>query len=142
MAGAGLSIPVLPVRRHSVRTLHTQECTMAQYVVLIYENESEYAKAAPEVYGQVMDAHNRFAEQVTERGGKIAGGNALQSTATATTIRGDVVTDGPFVETKEALGGFYLIEAEDLDQAIKIAKMVPAPYGGVEVRPVMVFPEG
>ena len=115
---------------------------MAQYVVLIYENESEYAKAAPEVYGQVMDAHNRFAEQVTERGGKIAGGNALQSTATATTIRGDVVTDGPFVETKEALGGFYLIEADDLDQAIKIAKMVPAPYGGVEVRPVMVFPEG
>jgi len=115
---------------------------MAQYVVLIYENESEYANAAPEVYGQVMDAHNRFAEQVTERGGKIAGGNALQSTATATTIRGDVVTDGPFVETKEALGGFYLIEADDLDQAIKIAKMVPAPYGGVEVRPVMVFPEG
>jgi hypothetical protein len=115
---------------------------MAQYVVLIYENESEYANAAPEVYGQVMDAHNRFAEQVTERGGKIAGGNALQSTATATTIRGDVVTDGPFVETKEALGGFYLIEADDLDQAIKIAKMVPAPFGGVEVRPVMVFPEG
>jgi hypothetical protein len=115
---------------------------MAQYVVLIYENESDYANAAPEVYGQVMDAHNRFAEQVTERGGKIAGGNALQSTATATTIRGDVVTDGPFVETKEALGGFYLIEADDLDQAIKIAKMVPAPYGGVEVRPVMVFPEG
>ena len=115
---------------------------MAQYVVLICENESEYANAAPEVYGQVMDAHNRFAEQVTERGGKIAGGNALQSTATATTIRGDVVTDGPFVETKEALGGFYLIEADDLDQAIKIAKMVPAPYGGVEVRPVMVFPEG
>jgi hypothetical protein len=142
MAGAGLSIPVLPIRRHSVRALQTQEYTMAQYVVLIYENESDYANAAPEVYAQVMDAHNRFAEQVTERGGKIAGGNALQSTATATTIRGDVVTDGPFVETKEALGGFYLIEAEDLDQAIKIAKMVPAPYGGVEVRPVMVFPEG
>ena len=115
---------------------------MAQYVVLIYENESDYANAAPEVYGQVMDAHNRFAEQVTERGGKIAGGNALQGTDTATTIRGDVVTDGPFAETKEALGGFYLIDADDLDQAIKIAKMVPAQFGGVEVRPVMVFPEG
>jgi hypothetical protein len=115
---------------------------MAQYVVLIYENESDYANATPEVYGQVMDAHNRFAQQVTERGGKIAGGNALQGTDTATTIRGDVVTDGPFVETKEALGGFYLIEADDLDQAIKIAKMVPARFGGVEVRPVMVFPEG
>ena len=114
---------------------------MAQYVVLIYENESDYANAAPEVYGQIMDAHNRFAEQVTERGGKIAGGNALQGTDTATSIRGDVVTDGPFVETKEALGGFYLLEADDLDQAIKMAKMVPARFGGVEVRPVMVFPE-
>jgi len=115
---------------------------MAQYVVLIYESESEYANAAPEVYGQIMDAHNRFTAQVTERGGKIAGGNALQGTDTATSIRGDVVTDGPFVETKEALGGFYLLEADDLDQAIKMAKMVPARFGGVEVRPVMVFPEG
>ena len=110
---------------------------MAQYVVLIYENESDYANAALEVYGQVMDAHNRFAEEVIARGGKIAGGNALQGTDTATTIRGDVVTDGPFVETKEALGGFYLIEARDLDHALDIAKLCPAPYGGVEVRPVM-----
>ena len=115
---------------------------MAQYLVLIYENESDYATASPEVYGEVMDAHNRFAELVTERGGKIAAGNALQGTDTATSIRGDVVTDGPFVETKEALGGFYLIEADDLDQAIKIAGMVPARFGGVEVRPVMVYPEG
>jgi hypothetical protein len=138
---SGLSIPALPVRRHNVRVLQPQEYTMAQYVVLIYENESDYANAAPEVYREVMDAHNRFAEQITERGGKLAGGNALQGTDTATTIRGDVVTDGPFVETKEALGGFYLIEADDLDQAIKIAKMVPARFGGVEVRPVMVFPE-
>ena len=115
---------------------------MAQYVVLIYENESDYATASPEVYREVMDAHNRFTEEVTARGDKIAGGNALQGTDTATSIRGDVVTDGPFVETKEALGGFYLIEADDLDQAIKIAGMVPARFGGVEVRPVMVFPEG
>ena len=115
---------------------------MAQYVVLIYENESDYATASPEVYGEVMEAHNRFAKEVTARGGKIAGGNALQGTETATSIRGDVVTDGPFVETKEALGGFYLIEADDLDQAIKIAAMVPARFGGVEVRPVMVMPEG
>jgi len=115
---------------------------MAQYVVLIYENESDYATASPEVYGEVMEAHNRFAKEVTACGGKIAGGNALQGTDTATSIRGDVVTDGPFVETKEALGGFYLIEADDLDQAIKIAAMVPARFGGVEVRPVMVMPEG
>ena len=138
---ADLSIVAMPVRRQNVRTPQPQECTMAQYVVLIYENESDYASASPEVYGEVMDAHNRFAEEVVARGGKIAGGNALQGTDTATSIRGDVVTDGPFVETKEALGGFYLIEADDLDQAIKIAGMVPARFGGVEVRPVMVFPE-
>jgi len=114
---------------------------MAQYVVLIYENESDYATASPEVYGEVMDAHNRFSEEYAARGGKLDG-QALQGTDTATSIRGDVVTDGPFVETKEALGGFYLIDADDLDQAIKIAGMVPARFGGVEVRPVMVFPEG
>ncbi len=115
---------------------------MAQYVVLIYENESDYANATPEVYGQIMDEHNRFAEEYATHGGKPLTGNALQGTDTATSIRGDVVTDGPFVETKEVLGGFYLIDADDLDQAIKIAGMVPARFGGVEVRPVMVFPEG
>ncbi|MCW2861276.1 MAG: hypothetical protein JWP48_2984, partial [Actinoallomurus sp.] len=54
-------------------------------------------------------------------------------------IRDDVVTDGPFAETKEALGGYYLVEARDLDQALEIAKLCPARFGGVEVRPVMVF---
>ncbi len=64
------------------------------------------------------------------------GGNALQPTATATSVRDDIVTDGPFVETKEALGGYYLIEAADLDQALAVAKLCPARFGGVEVRPV------
>ena len=64
------------------------------------------------------------------------GGNALQPTVTATSIRGDVVTDGPFAETKEALGGYYLIEAADLDQALAVAKLCPAGVGGVEVRPI------
>lgn len=112
---------------------------MAQYLILIYENEAGYATASPEVLGEVMEAHNRFAEQISELGGKLVGGNALQPTTTATTIRSDVVTDGPFVESKEALGGFYLIEADDLDQALAIGKACPARFGGVEVRPVMVF---
>ena len=60
-----------------------------------------------------------------ETGGKIVEGRALQPTRTATTIRGDVVTDGPFAETKEALGGYYLIEARDLDHALEIAKLCP-----------------
>jgi hypothetical protein len=109
---------------------------MAQYLILIYENESAYINA-PEVWQQAGEAHTRFATQVGEKGAKLLGGNALQPTATATTIRGDVVTDGPFVETKEALGGYYLIEARDLDLALDVARLCPAPYGGVEVRPIM-----
>jgi len=112
---------------------------MAQYLILIYEDESGYENPDPGAWQQAMDAHNRFAEQVGELGGELLGGNALQPTATATSIRGDVVTDGPFVETKEVLGGYYLIEAKDLDQALAISKLCPAPFGGVEVRPVMVF---
>jgi hypothetical protein len=91
------------------------------------------------VLQEVMEAHNRFAEQIGERGGKMLSGRALQPTSTATSIRDDVVTDGPFAETKEALGGYYLIEARDLDQALDIAKLCPARFGGVEVRPIMDF---
>jgi hypothetical protein len=112
---------------------------MGQYLILIYEDESSYATATPEQLNEVMEAHNRFAEQASALGAKIEGGNALQPTTTATTIRGDVVTDGPFVETKEALGGYYLIEAKDLDQALAVAKLCPAGFGGVEVRPIMTF---
>lgn len=110
---------------------------MAQYAILIYEAESGYASGDQQLFQQVMEAHARFAGQVGERGGKILGGEALEPTTTATSIRGDLVTDGPFAETKEALGGFYLIEARDLDHAIEIAKLCPARFGGVEVRPVM-----
>ena len=62
-------------------------------------------------------------------GAKMLGGNALDATSTATSIRGDIVTDGPFAETKEALGGYYLIEAADLDQALAVAKLCPARAG-------------
>jgi hypothetical protein len=112
---------------------------MGQYLILLYETEDGYATMSPEELEGVMQAHTRFAEQTTAMGVKIINGNALQPTPTATTIRGDIVTDGPFVETKEALGGYYLIEAKDLDQALAVGKLVPTPFGGVEVRPVMVF---
>ena len=114
---------------------------MAQYLILIYEAEEGYATATPEVWGEVTEAHNAFG---AENEKVILGGNALQPTGTATSIRSDgsggfVVTDGPFAETKEALGGYYLIEADDLDAAIAIAKQCPARFGGIEVRPIMVF---
>ena len=113
---------------------------MAQYMILIYEDEAQYATASPEVYGEIMQEHNDFAVRVEEHGAKILGGNALQSTGTATSIRGGAeVTDGPFVETKEVLGGYYLVEASDLDVALALGKLCPARFGGVEVRPVMTF---
>ncbi len=112
---------------------------MSQYMILIYEDQASYATATPELLGEVMEAHNRFATQVEQHGAKLLGGEALQNTTTATTLRGAEVTDGPFVETKEALGGFYLVDAPDLDTALAVARTVPARFGGVEVRPVMTF---
>jgi hypothetical protein len=114
---------------------------MSQYLVLIYGAEKAYAEGGQGLWDEVMKGHNDFGSKYGE---KIAGGNALQSVDTATSIRKDAggsftVTDGPFVETKEALGGYYLIEAKDLDEAITMAKDIPAPGGGLEVRPVMVF---
>jgi hypothetical protein len=113
---------------------------MAQYMILIYEDEAGYASASPDVLNEVMQAHNEFSAQVEQHGGKLLGGEALQPTGTATSVRGGSdVTDGPFVETKEALGGFYLVDAPDLDTALAIGKLCPARFGGVEVRPVMTF---
>ncbi len=115
---------------------------MTQYLILIYGDEAEYAKGTQADWQKMLDDHLAF--QKTNEA-TVLGGQALESVATATSIRhgatGEVtVTDGPFAETKEALGGYYLIEAADLDEAIAIAKQVPAPFGGVEVRPVMVLP--
>jgi hypothetical protein len=111
---------------------------MAKYAILIYDDPTVYENMSPEAWGAVVDAHSTFVQRVVELGGSLAGGEALASTTTATTIKGGgTVTDGPFVETKEAFGGFYVVEARDLDHAIEIAKGCPAPGGGVEVRPVV-----
>jgi hypothetical protein len=110
---------------------------MAEYLILIYQPETSDENATPEMWQEAIKAHGRFAEQIVELGAKMLGGNALDSTSTATSVRGDLVTDGPFVETKEALGGYYLIEADDLDQALAIAKLCPAPGGGIELRPIL-----
>ena len=114
---------------------------MAEYLILIYGDESRFEKADPETGDQMMKEHMVFGER---NAASLRGGNALQPNSTATSIRTDSagnvsVTDGVFAETKEALGGYYLIEAADLDEALAIAKQVPAPTGGVEVRPIRVF---
>ncbi len=115
---------------------------MSQYLILIYENEAEYLDLTPDQSQQIFAQHTRFYELAAERGATILGGNALEPTSTATTVRNDIVTDGPFAETKEVLGGYYLIDARDLDHALEIAKLCPAPYGGVEVRPIWDTPGG
>ena len=115
---------------------------MAKYAILIYEDMNHYADASPEAWAAMLDAHSAFAKAVVEHGGTVLGGEALEQVATATSIRGGAVTDGPFVETKETLGGFYLIEARDLDHALALAALTPAPGGGVEVRPIMEFDQG
>jgi hypothetical protein len=114
---------------------------MSEYLILIYEDESAMGAAGPEVFEQVMKGHNEFGHNNEKA---LRGGNALQPTSTATSIKPDasgkpIVSDGPFLETKEVLGGYYLVEANDLDEAIALAKQVPAPTGGVEVRPIRVF---
>ena len=112
---------------------------MAEYMILIYDDETVWANAPQEEFAKMLAAHNRFQEQIVELGGKIVSSHALQPSTTATTIRGDVVTDGPFAETKEALGGYYLVEAENLDKALAIGKLCPVLNGGIEVRPIMTF---
>lgn len=116
------------------------EGTAMKYALLIYENEVLYGpnKAGPEMDAIVRE-HMAFSQQL---GPKRVGGAGLKGTATATTVRrsGGKITlhDGPFAETKEQLGGFYLIDAADLDEAISIAKKLPiAQDGSIEVRPLL-----
>jgi hypothetical protein len=110
-----------------------------QYALLIYTPEST-EEPSPEEVQQVMAAYNTFTEHVRGNGAYRAG-EALDETATATTVRvrngKTLTTDGPFAETKEALGGFYIVEAADLDEAIGYAAMIPgAQRGSIEVRPI------
>jgi hypothetical protein len=109
---------------------------MAQYLILLYGDEAAWQAAGPEAAEAGMRAHREFGEK---HGAALRGGNALQPSSTATSIRDGVVTDGPFLESKEVLGGYYVVEAADLDEALAIAKDVPSSPGGVEVRPIMTF---
>jgi hypothetical protein len=109
-----------------------------QYLLLIYENENRFAKGFDKAE---MAEYGAFGQQFSTA---IKGGHALQPTATARTVRvrdgKPLTTDGPFAETKEQLGGFYLIEANSADEAASIAAKIPgARFGSIEVRPIMVF---
>ncbi len=108
---------------------------MAQYVVLQYAPMPGDPNDIP---ADEMDAFIRYSSLIEEKGGSIVAGHALQSAETATTVRGDLVTDGPFLEAKEVLAGFCIIEARDLDHALELAKLNPATWrGAVEIRPLV-----
>jgi hypothetical protein len=115
-----------------------------RYLALIYTDEQADATMTQEEQGANMAAWFSFTEDLSQSG-KMRAGEALQPTLTATTVRlgngGTLVTDGPYAETKEQLGGFYIIDAENLDDAIAWAAKMPhmSRGGSVEVRPIMEF---
>lgn len=110
---------------------------MAEYMVLIWDDEAAWENADQHVVDKTMREHEDF---MARHVGALRGGDRLHPSSTATSIRhttsGVLITDGVFAETKEHVGGFYLFEATDLDEALAIAKQVPCPFGWVELRPI------
>ena len=112
-----------------------------KYLLTIYNDESGFANATPEDVQQVMAAYEAFGREVTEAGAML-GGEGLQPSGTATTVQvreGNTITsDGPFADTREQLGGYYLLDCRDLDEAIRWAAKIPGALNGtIEIRPVM-----
>lgn len=114
-----------------------------RYAALIYGNEATAVNMTEAEQAEEYNAYVAF-QQLVEKSGALLGGDALLPTTSATTVRvregKTLITDGPFAETKEQLGGFYLLNCENLDQAIEIASKIPgASRGTIEVRPIMEF---
>ena len=114
-----------------------------KYLCLIYDDERKWETMGKADADAMMVEYFAFTEGI-KTSGHYLGGNALQPTPTASTVRvrqGKIsTTDGPFAETKEQLGGYYLIEARDLNDAIQVAAKIPsARIGSIEVRPIMVY---
>ena len=115
-----------------------------QYLLMIYRNEAEHDKMDAATGKQMMDEYGAFTQSIIQSG-NFKAGDRLQDTHTATTVRvrdgKTLTTDGPFAETREQLGGYFLIDAKNLDEAITVAAKIPmARKGTVEVRPVIEIP--
>jgi hypothetical protein len=115
-----------------------------QYLLLIYGNESVFGKMTEAEQGKISREYGEYTQSIA-KSGHFKGGNELDRTPTATTVRmrdgKRLVTDGPFAETKEQLGGYYLVEAKNLDDAITLAARIPsARWGSIEVRPIIPHP--
>ena len=114
-----------------------------RYIALIYTDEAREQSVSPEEQQKIMAAYFQYSEDVRKAGVYVAG-DALEGTNLATTVRirdgKRQTTDGPFAETKEQLGGFYILKCKDLDEALEWASKIPASqYGSIEVRPLMEF---
>jgi len=114
-----------------------------QYLLLIYSNETAWNAMSGEELGKIYSEYMAYTADIKKSGNYI-GGNPLQPVTTATTVRirdgKRAVTDGPFAETKEQLGGYYLVDAKDLDEAISLGARIPgAKYGSIEVRPIQLM---
>src|SRR5438874_6866183 len=114
-----------------------------QYLLMIYQNEVEYAKNDAATSQKMLGEYQTFTQAIIQSG-NFKAGDRLQPTTTATTVRvrdgKTLTTDGPFAETREQLGGYYLVEAKDLNAAIEIAARIPsARIGSIEVRPIWVY---
>jgi hypothetical protein len=119
-----------------------KEPTM-QYLLMIYRNEAELGKMDATARQAMMADYGTFTQSIIQSG-HFKAGDGLQPTTTATTVRvrdgKTLTTDGPFAETREQLGGYYLVEAKDLDTALGIAARIPgAMTGSIEVRPIMIY---
>src|SRR6266852_4276733 len=116
---------------------------MMRYLLLIYQDEATYAQWSQEQLAAEYEAYNVYSEEVSKSGAMLSG-DALMPTNTATTVRvrngKTLTTDGPFAETKEQLGGYYLMNCKNLDEAIALAARIPAASdGSIEIRPLMEF---
>ena len=114
-----------------------------QYLLMIYRNEAEHDKMDAATGQKMMEEYGAFTQSIIQSG-NFKAGDRLQPVTTATTVRvrdgKTLTTDGPFAETHEQLGGYYLIEAKDLDAALGIAARIPgAKTGSIEVRPIMIY---
>src|SRR5579872_5092318 len=132
-----------PVRPDVGEFSRSRGVTEMQYLLMIYANEVEYGKMDAATAQKMMEEYGSFTQSIIQSG-NFKAGDRLQPTSTATTVRvregKTLTTDGPFAETREQLGGYYLVEAKDLDAALAIAARIPgARVGSIEVRPIWVY---
>src|SRR6202022_1412178 len=132
-----------PVRPGDGEISRSRRSKAMQYLLMIYRSEAEYGKMDAAARQKLTAEYGAFTQSIIQSG-NFKAGDGLQPTTTATTVRvrdgKTLTTDGPFAETREQLGGYYLVEARDLDAALAIAARIPgAKTGSIEVRPIMVY---